>query len=637
VFGVPAVGIVQDAPCPIDHAFIMVPANAVKSVIADCAEAGIPLATIFSDGFADIGPEGRALQDEIVGIAQDGGVRLIGPNSMGVISTRTGMALTVNTVMDGVELLPGPFALVSQSGSLIGTLLSRAQARGLGFSHLVAVGNEADLTVGEILEVLVDDPDTQAILLFLETLRGADGLAAAARRAFTMGKPVIAYKLGQSDVGRSLAASHTGALVGPSENVSAFFAHHGIIEVRNFESLFECGPLVIGRKPTKGRKVAVVTTTGGPAATVADHLGARNVELLPTPPALVEEMNHLGLNVSAGQIIDLTAAGTKAEIYQAALSTLGRLGDCDAIVAIVGSSGLTNPAHAVEPIAKMPRDPPIAAFVVPDAPLTLTMFVDKGIAAFRTPEACADSVAAYLDWRAPATSLDIDLSSNVSALIADLPVGTIEEIESAKVFAALGIAQPKGQILLSPDEEPKIAFPLVAKVVSPDIPHKTEAGAVALGIADQDSLTQAGTEIIDAARRYRPGASIDGLLVQEMQRGVAEVIIGFKRSPEVGPIVMLGTGGILAEIYKDISVRMAPVDLATAQEMIGEVNGLAVIRGYRNLPEGDLEALAEAIVKVSHLAGSGGARVLDAEINPLIVKRRGEGVVAVDGLIVCGA
>jgi acyl-CoA synthetase (NDP forming) len=149
-------------------------------------------------------------------------VRLIGPNSMGVISTRTGMALTVNTVMDGVELLPGPFALVSQSGSLIGTLLSRAQARGLGFSHLVAVGNEADLTVGEILEVLVDDPDTQAILLFLETLRGADGLAAAARRAFTMGKPVIAYKLGQSDVGRSLAASHTGALVGPSENVSAF-------------------------------------------------------------------------------------------------------------------------------------------------------------------------------------------------------------------------------------------------------------------------------------------------------------------------------------------------------------------------------------------------------------------------------
>jgi len=636
VFGVPAIANVRDAPGPIDHAFVMVPAKAVKSVIADCVAAAIPLATIFSDGFADIGPEGRARQDEIVGIARDGGIRLLGPNSMGVISTRNGMALTVNTVMDGVDLLPGPLALVSQSGSLIGTLLSRAQARGLGFSHLVAVGNEADITVGEIVGALVDDPDTRAILLFLETLRGAKGLATAARRAFDAGKPVIAYKLGQSDVGRGLAASHTGALVGPSENVSAFFAHNGIIEVRNFEGLFECAPLVLGRKPPRGRKVAVVTTTGGPAATVVDHLGARNVDLLPTPQSLVEEMNGRGLHVSAGQIVDLTAAGTKAEIYEAALSTLSREGDCDAIIGIVGSSGLTNPAHAVGPIVAMAGTTPIAAYLVPEAPQTLAMFAEKGIAAFRTPEACADSVAAFLDWRAPTPSSESSLSPEISALITDLPSGPCSEARSAEIFAALNISQPLSQVLASPTEKPEIGFPVVAKVVSPDIPHKTEAGAVALGVADRESLIEAGREIIEAAKRYRPDAAIEGLLVQEMHRGAAEVILGYKRDGEVGPIVVLGTGGILAEVYKDISVRIAPVDVDTARAMIREVKGLAVIRGYRNLPEGDIDALAEAIVKVSSLAGSGAERVLDAEINPLIVKTKGNGVVAVDGLIVCG-
>lgn len=635
VFGVPALANVRDANEPIDHAFIMVPAKAVKSVVANCAEAGIPLATIFSDGFADIGLEGHARQDEIVKIAREGGVRLIGPNSMGVISTRNGFAMTVNTVMDGVELLTGSLALVSQSGSLIGTLLSRAQARGLGFSHLVAVGNEADVTVGEIVQALVDDSETQAILLFLETLRGADGLATAARQAFDAGKPIIVYKLGQSEVGRGLAASHTGALVGPSENVSAFFAHNGIIEVHNFEGLFECAPLVLNRKPPKGRKVAVVTTTGGPAATVADQLGNRNVELMATPLTLVEEMNSRGLHVSPGKIVDLTAAGTRAEIYVAALSTLCRDADCDAIVAIVGSSGLTNPGHAVGPIAAMTGGPPIAAYLVPEAPQTLSMFAEKGIAAFRTPEACADSVSAYLDWQEPMPLEKARLPEDAAKLIAELPQGASDEIQSSGVFAALGISQPKSRVLANPNEDPQIAFPLVAKVVSSEIVHKTEAGAVALDISDRETLITRGQEIIGAAKSYCPDANIVGLLVQELHQGIAEVIVGFKRDVEVGPIVMLGIGGVLAEIYKDTSVRMAPVTQKMALQMIREVKGLAPILGYRNLPEGDVDALSRVVVAVSSLAAQGGERIREAEINPLIVKPRGEGVVAVDNLIVC--
>lgn len=635
VFGVPALANVRDANEAIDHAFIMVPARAVKSVIEDCGAAGIPLATIFSDGFADVGAEGRAAQDEIVKIAHDGGVRLIGPNSMGVISTRTGFAMTVNTVMDGVELLTGSLALVSQSGSLIGTLLSRAQARGLGFSHLVAVGNEADLTVGEIVAALVEDADTKAILLFLETLRDAAGLASAARRAFDLGKPIIAYKLGQSEVGRGLAASHTGALAGASENVSAFFAHNGIIQVRNFESLFECAPLVLNRRPAKGRNVAVVTTTGGPAATVADPLGGRNVELIPTPMSLVRDMNERGLHVSPGQIVDLTAAGTRAEIYEAALTVLSNDRDCDAIVAIVGSSGLTNPEHAVGPIATVNGGPPVAVYLVPEAPQTLSLFAEKGIAAFRTPEACADSVAAYLDWHEPAPGSEAHLPVGAAKLISCLPPGTSCEAPSMAIFAALGIAQPESRILSCPEDNPGLSFPVAVKVVSPEIVHKTDAGAVALGITDRETLIVRGHEIIAAAKRYRADARIDGLLVQEMQSGLAEAIVGFKRDVEVGPVVMLGIGGVLTEIYHDTSVRIAPVDMDTALRMIEEVKGLALIRGYRNMPEGDLQALARTIVAISNLAGPGAERVVEAEINPLIVKSRGQGVIAIDGLIVC--
>jgi acyl-CoA synthetase (NDP forming) len=363
IFGLPAVANLRDAPEPVDHAYVMVPARAVEAVVRDCVATGVQVATIFSDGFADMGEEGRARQDALVEIARAGGLRIVGPNSMGIIDTASGMTLTVNTVMDGVDLMKGSVALVSQSGSMIGSLLARAQVRGLGFSRLVSVGNEADLSVGEITDMLVDDPDTRTILLFLETLRDGDKLAAAARRAFAAGKPVIAYKLGRSDAGRELAQGHTGALVGPRENTAAFFRAHGIIEVECLESLFEAPVLIAGERPAQGRRVAVVTTTGGAAAMVVDRLGTLGVELMPAPAGLIARLAADGLHVHEGAIIDLTAAGTRKETYQAAMDELIASSDCDAIVAVVGSSGMSHPEHAVEPIvAAHGKGKPIAVF-----------------------------------------------------------------------------------------------------------------------------------------------------------------------------------------------------------------------------------------------------------------------------------
>jgi acyl-CoA synthetase (NDP forming) len=635
VLGLPAVASLRDAPCPIDHAFVMVPARAVEGVVRDCAETGVPVVTIFSDGFADMGAEGRARQDAIVEIARRRGIRLIGPNSMGVIDTASGTTLTVNTVMDGLELMHGSVALVSQSGSMIGSLLSRAQARGVGFSRLVSVGNEADLSVGEITDLLVDDPATRVILLFLETLRDSERLAAAARRAFAVGKPVIAYKLGQSDAGRALAQGHTGALAGPRENVTAFFRAHGIAKVECLESLFEAPVLFTSAKPTAGCRVAVVTTTGGAAAMVVDRLGVLGAELMPAPRSLIEKLLAQGLHVHEGAIIDLTAAGTRKETYQVALDELIASPDCDAVVAVVGSSGMSHPEHAVEPIiAAHAQGKPLAVFVAPEAPRTLKLLMAAGVAAFRTPEACADSLGALLNWRAPRDVVPAHAPDAIATAVEGAGQGVIDEASSRHVFDALGITSARSALIRTADEAVDLGFPVVAKVVSPDIPHKTEAGGVRLGLGDGAALRAAASEILSCVKAARPDAAIRGILVQEMHSGLGEVIVGYRRDTEVGPIVVLGVGGTLAEIYRDIALRIAPIRRDEAMEMIEEVRGLAPIRGYRGAVRGDLAALAEAVANLSQLACA--TTVREAEINPLIVKPEGAGVIAVDGLLVIG-
>jgi acyl-CoA synthetase (NDP forming) len=639
VLGEPAYPDLRAAPGPIDHAFIMVPAEAVPDVITQCGEAKIPVATIYSDGFAECGEEGYRRQQELVALAQAGGVRLLGPNSMGVINTRTALPLAISAVLEGVEIRPGTLAVISQSGTILGALLSRGQARGIGFSKLISVGNEADLSVGEIAELLVDDPDTTAILLFLETLRDPQRLAAAARRAFDVGKAVIAYKLGRSEAGRQLASSHSGAICGPHEAVSTFLQHHGVMRVDMMETLFEMPALVAGHKPASGRRVAVLTTTGGGAAMVVDQLGVRGIELVPAPVRVRKTLADMGVAIDAhAPLIDLTMAGTRKGVYGAALKELLRSPECDAVVAVVGSSAQFHPELAVEPIVKASKgDKPLATFTVPQADESLALLAGAGLAAFRTPEACADAIRAYLDWYAPVTQ-PAKPAQNLSAVTAALTntnQARLDEAEARDVFQALGIPQAPADIINDAKDVSRVGYPVALKILSPDILHKTDADGVVLDIKDDARLQTAARKMLSRIKQIAPQAQVKGLLVQRMQSGLAEVLLGYKRDPEVGPIVILGMGGRLAEGYRDFTVRLAPVSLEVARAMIEDVRGLAVIRGYRGLPPGDCTALAEAICAISELAHVTEPVVLEAEINPLIVKRAGESVVAVDGLVIC--
>lgn len=616
----------------IDHAFVMAPGDAVERALEDCGTRGVPVMSVFSDGFADAGDEGMARQRRLAGRAKELGVRLLGPNSMGVINVPGRMALTVNAVLEMDELPAGATSVVSQSGTMLGTLLSRGAARGLGFAKLVSVGNEADLGVGELVELLVRDPDTKVVLLFLETVRDAVRLASAARIAHAAGKPVVAYKLGRSSLGQSLARSHTGALAGTDAALDAYFRDCGILRVDMLETLIEIAPLVAGRAPSgleRAPRVAVVTTTGGGAASVVDRMGALGMEAIAPDRSLRAKLTALGVRASDSPIVDLTMAGT-GRTYSAVLEILLESSACDAVLACVGSSAQFHPQLAVEPILRARRGAkPLAAFFTPHAERSLALLAESGIAGFRTPEACADAFSAFFAWRAPNERPE-PVPMQWPPSLPDH--GRLDEAQALALFGALGVPVVESVTVRAPDFVHALAYPVAVKVRSNDIAHKTEAGGVALGVASRGDFDVRVRAMRAAVSAAHPQAHIEGLLVQRMESGLAEAIVGYRHDPLVGPLVLVGAGGTLAEIYADYALRLAPVDEAQAKEMIGEVKGLATIRGYRNLPRGDLDALAKAIAAVSRLALVARQPVAEAEINPVIVKR--EGVVAVDGLVV---
>ena len=638
ILGEPAFPRLADATGEIDHAFIMVPAAQVEAVLRDCAEKKVPVATIYSDGFAETGPQGQAREAELVALAKSLGVRIIGPNSIGLANVSNGALITVNAAFEADSLPRGGASVISQSGTIIGTLLSRGSPRGLGFAKLVSVGNESDLGVGELVEMLALDAETRVILLFLETIRDARRLASAARLAHANGKAVVAYKLGRSALGEALAKSHTGALAGSDAAVDAYFRHNGIVRVDMLETLVEIVPLLSGRAPAplkRTPRVAVVTTTGGGAASVVDRLGTLGIDTLVPDDALIALLMDKGVPIRKAPIIDLTLAAT-SDKYRAVLEALLAHPDCDAALAVVGSSAQFHPELAVKPIiganSSQPRGAkPLAAFLAPHAEASLRLLAEAGVPAFRTPEGCADALSAYFAWRAPSEALEA-----LEAGAPKWPEGLsrssgMDEANALSLFESLGVPTVRRETARAPAYEHSVPYPVAAKVLSKDLPHKTEAGGVALGIADRASFGTRMQAMLADVRSHSPAASIEGVLVQSMARGLAEAIVGYRHDPMIGPVVLVGLGGQLAEIYRDMALACAPVSEEEALAMIAKVKGFAILRGFRNLPQGDLAALARAVAAVSRLALLEGQPVGEAEINPLMVCA--EGVLAVDGLV----
>jgi acetate---CoA ligase (ADP-forming) len=633
IMGEPAYPDLASLPGPIDHAFVMVASDLVLPLIDDCARAGAKVITIYSDGFGETGPEGMLAQQALIARAKELSVRIIGPNSIGLADLHSGMILSVNAAFEAETLISGGLSLVSQSGSMMGSLLARAAARGFGFAKSVSVGNESDVTVGEVIDALVDDAQTKVILLFLETIRDSPTLARALERARAHNKPVIAYKIGRSEQGDALAQSHTGALAGNDVAVDAFLRAYGVMRVRNLETLFELAPLAqryLGKtKPhPQPARVAVITTTGGGAATVVDNLGLLGMVAVAPPEDFIAHMAQRGLNIRPTTIIDLTLAATSAQ-YKDLLEQLLQTDWCDAVLSVVGSSAQFHPELAVKPLVESnkPDTKPVVVFLAPEAMASLSLLQQAGIPAFRTPESCADALSVFFQARESAPP---KLPS--TGWPAQLPKqGLLTEYEAAQIFKALGVDTAQAQLINSAKPEHNVSYPVVVKVSSREIPHKTDAGGVKVGIQDQAGLIAAIKDIEQSVRAYAPQAKLDGFLVQAMESRLLELILGYRNDPLVGPTIILGAGGITAELSPDFAIRLAPVTLAQAHAMIDEVRVTKLIKGFRGLPKGDCEALAHAVVAFSKLATLSGVNVLEAEINPLFVQENK--VLAVDGLV----
>jgi acyl-CoA synthetase (NDP forming) len=611
-----------------EHAYIVASTDATMEAIEECARLGVPVVTALANGFSETGAEGTAREARIKAIIQQTGTRLVGPSSLGVVDLRHKAFMTANAAFDEPNLPVGRIFAASHSGGMIGTFLSRGKARGIHFAGLVSVGNEVDLSIGEICAATLDDPGIDGYVLFLETMRKAETLRAFALEAAKRGKPVLAYKLGRSAAARELAVSHTGALAGEDDIAGMFLAECGIARVDTLEGLIEGFPLLARvPAPAKGARppaVAVVTTTAGGATMVIDPLSVRGITVAPpTPQTLARLKEATGVEVAPARLIDLTLAGAQYKVMKGALDVLTTAPEYDLVVVVVGSSARFYPDLAVKPIIdSVGAAKPIAAFLVPEAPDALARLAAAGVPNFHTPESCADAVAAALRRRAPRP---IEVRTGQ-------PTGAgrmLDELEAYRLFDKLGVPHaPSVALDASIAKAPALPFtyPVAVKALSEKIAHKSDVGGVVLNVRDDAALLAAIAKIRRATR-------VDRVLVQPMVSGLGEVLIGYRIDRDVGPTVMLAAGGVLAEILRDRSIRLAPVDLAEAKAMIGEVTALKGLAGYRGKEPGDLDALAQALVSLSRLAVHDGPAVSDAEINPLIVRPKGQGVVAVDALI----
>lgn len=616
-----------------DHVFILAGTEIALATLAECNRLGVPLATVLAGGFSEAGPAGAANQAALAQLVRTGPTRVLGPSSIGVSNPHTGLALTANAGFADGEMPQGGVFVASHSGSLIGALLSRGKARGAGFAGLVSVGGEVDLSIGEICAATLGRPEVSSYLLFLESLAHADDLRAFALAAAAQGKPVVAYKLGRTEVGAELTLSHTGALAGSDAVAEAFLRDCGIARVDAFDTLIDIAPLLPRIRPARrGRpaRIGVVTTTGGGAAMAVDRLALRGLDIVAATPATCERLRGAGIAADGGRVLDLTLAGTRYEVMKAALDILRTAPEFDLVLATVGSSARFNPELAVRPIIDAVKDDgaPLAAYLVPDAPEAMHALVAAGVPAFATPETCADAIAAAFARRPP--RLPSPPSTRLQGH--DGPHRLLDEAASYALVDRAGIAHAPF-VLLDPATPPTdlpFPYPVAAKLLAQGVAHKSDLGGVALDVPDAAALGAAMLRIAALAPAAEPGAI--RILVQPMIHGVGEMLVGIRRDPQVGPLVLLGAGGVTAELHRDTSLRLAPIDLDTAHEMIAEVRATRLLAGFRGRSPGDLDALAGVLVAMSRMALAENPAVIEGEINPLVVLADGQGAVAVDAL-----
>ena len=632
---------VKSLPAPPDVGIVLLGAERVRDAVAELSKAGAAAAVILASGFAEAGADGQQRQRDVIAAA--GSMRILGPNTIGLVNITDKITLSASNALHLDELIVGNIGVVSQSGGILGSLLSRAVGRGIGFSKLIATGNEADIEVSECIEYLTEDKATAVIALYLEGLRDPKRFRAAAEKAAAAGKPVVVFKVGRSESGARSAVSHTGALAGADRVYDALFKQTSVIRAATFADLLDIPAALATKQKLLGNRVAIVTSTGGAATLVADSCGMAGLDTPAPDKPTADRLNALQIRdaVLDRNPIDVTLSGLRPDLLRHVIQILIDSASYDAVIVIVGSSGLGRPDLVADPVieARAKSDKPLLVYVSPDAPNIINHLNRHGVSAFNAPESCAAALSA-LRQSGPLTARRefASLPKPHIPAASDLAFGPgpLNEAESNALFARFGIPPVKEFAVGSAPEAEQAARKLegnvVLKILSRHIAHKTDVGGVVVNVRPEDVARRC--DEMRAAVTKASKAKLEGFLVQEMISNGTELILGFHRDPQLGPVVLLGLGGITAELFNDTTLRLPPLSRKDAEEMIGELKGSALLRGFRGRAPCDVDALASAIVAFSEMIGELENRLSAAEINPLFVLPEGQGVRAGDGLVV---
>lgn len=634
------------APC--DVAIVAVPAAMVAQAIRDCGTAGIGFAIVLTAGFRETGDDGARLEAELKQVARAAGVRLIGPNCQGLLSLQERMWAVFGSVAEETELKPGHVSCAFQSGGFGYAIVNLAELQGVGFRYCVSTGNETDVSMPELLSAFLDDPGTDMVFGVLEGTPDARDLIEVGRKALRLGKPVLIWKSATSDIGAKAAQSHTANMTGRTDLYRAAFRQAGLIEVDDVEPIVDIAKLVAHGRLPKGRNVGVLSISGGSGIVFADRAIEGGLRLPAFSAATLDALRRIipafgsiqnPADVTAGIFNDMSLLTRTIEIVLAD-ENVDQL--CVLLASIPGAPA-ARAAEAIVAAARSTTKPIHVGWSGRRAKSedAYRLLEDARVAVIPTPvrlAAAAARLAAFavdrerlLPRQAPPPA------TRPEGLHLPAGAATLDEAESKALLAAFGIPVPRETVVPAGGDVAAATAglrpPFAVKVLSRDIAHKSDVGGVKLDVGSGPALAVAAAEVVGNARAARPGATVDGVLIAEMARGV-EMLVGVVNDPAFGPCVALGSGGVLTEVLADITFRVAPFDLATAEDMISELKGARLLDGYRGAKPADKAALAELLVAVSRMAVALGDRLQEIDINPVIVRDAGNGVVAVDGLVV---
>jgi acetyl coenzyme A synthetase (ADP forming)-like protein len=631
---------ISQVPDPVDLAILLIPARFIPQSLAECGARGIRAVVIGSGGFRETGPEGAALEEQCVRIARQQGMRLLGPNCIGLLDTHLPIDATF---LPPPGPLPGDVAFISHSGAICAAVIDWARGQGFGLSRLVSLGNQADVNETDTLAPVAADPFTRVLTLYLEGVSDGRRFVEEASRVARI-KPVIALKVGRFSSGQRAVASHTGALAGQENAFNAAFRRAGVIRADTSEEMFDWARALAWCPPPNGRAVAVLTNAGGPGVTAADALEASGMKLAQLEPATKEAMkNLLPAAASLHNPVDMLASASP-EQYAACLRLLLDDQTVDAAMVILPPPPMFTAgavAKALIPIIHGAEKPVVVALMgerlIQEA---VEHFRAARVPEYRFPERAASALAVlaqraeYLSRAAetPVPLPEVNMA-DAGAVLAKAGEGWLAQQKVHALLQAYGIPTPSTVLAHSPQEAVEAAlqtgFPVAMKIESPDIAHKSDVGGILLDLNDEDSVMRGYSKLIENVHRVQPAARILGVQLQRMIPYGQEVIVGAVRDDQFGPLVMFGSGGVEVEGLKDVAFALAPLTSEEADHLLESTWAGRRLNGFRNLQPADRLAVLNALFRVAHLA-SDFAQIAEVEINPLRVLTINQGAYAID-------